>query len=466
MSQIERVRLLHTNDVHSNLDLWPATAAVIQAELARAAADGCPALYVDAGDFMEMSDRVCYGTRGEVATLLGAAGCSAFVPGNNELWRNRLDRTSELAAGAPFPWLCCNLRHTSGQMIRGFRDWALLDAGPVKVGVVGVTAYNPAAAGPMGLVYLNRNDAVRRAAAAARQAGARVVVLLSHVGLRADREIASLGLGIDLIIGGHSHEAMAMPEVVAGVHIVQAGMSGEHVGAVTLNLTDRTSEGRLIKVNPAFSDPATCALVDTIKQQGEAALDEVVVTLPAPLPHDPLGDSALGRTVAEALRRHAGAEVGLATGIVAVRGLAAGPVTRRDLLEAMPSLFAPGLIEGTGAALLTLLEEAHCPEICARPAMAAGQRTDGAPIGRVYAAGLTYSYFPHGRNGRRVVDVKVNGQPLEFHRVYRIGAPSFMAFPRSGYPGFAGFREIRTFAPDLVREVLEGAFRMRWFLTD
>ena len=60
-----------------------------------------------------------------------------------------------------------------------------------------------------------------------------LTILLTHVGLEKDKELASLldpDWGVDLIIGGHSHTFMMKPEVVNGVPIVQAGTGSGQIG--------------------------------------------------------------------------------------------------------------------------------------------------------------------------------------------------------------------------------------------
>ena len=60
-----------------------------------------------------------------------------------------------------------------------------------------------------------------------------MVVLLTHLGLEADRKLASMldpNWGVDLIIGGHSHTCMEAPEIVNGVPIVQVGTGTDQIG--------------------------------------------------------------------------------------------------------------------------------------------------------------------------------------------------------------------------------------------
>jgi 2',3'-cyclic-nucleotide 2'-phosphodiesterase (5'-nucleotidase family) len=61
-----------------------------------------------------------------------------------------------------------------------------------------------------------------------------VLIALSHLGLRADRELAARVGRLDLVLGGHSHDTLAVPEFVGDVPIVHAGPYGEFVSRTTL----------------------------------------------------------------------------------------------------------------------------------------------------------------------------------------------------------------------------------------
>jgi 2',3'-cyclic-nucleotide 2'-phosphodiesterase (5'-nucleotidase family) len=64
-----------------------------------------------------------------------------------------------------------------------------------------------------------------------------VLIALSHLGLRADRDLAARVPRLDLILGGHSHDTLPVPEFVGDVPIVHAGPYGEFVSRTTLEAT-------------------------------------------------------------------------------------------------------------------------------------------------------------------------------------------------------------------------------------
>jgi 2',3'-cyclic-nucleotide 2'-phosphodiesterase (5'-nucleotidase family) len=65
-----------------------------------------------------------------------------------------------------------------------------------------------------------------------------LTIALTHIGLRLDRELAAMDLGIDLIIGGHSHELLPQGERIHDTLIVQAGSHGRYAGVVNVEMAD------------------------------------------------------------------------------------------------------------------------------------------------------------------------------------------------------------------------------------
>ena len=84
----------------------------------------------------------------------------------------------------------------------------------------------------LGWRFLDPVD-VAEAIAATTPAGT-VLVALTHLGLRADRELARRVPRIDLILGGHSHDVLPLPEMVGDVPIVHAGPYGAFVSRTEL----------------------------------------------------------------------------------------------------------------------------------------------------------------------------------------------------------------------------------------
>src|ERR1041384_4588364 len=59
-----------------------------------------------------------------------------------------------------------------------------------------------------------------------------LLIAMTHIGIRQDRELAAQTEGIDLIIGGHTHVTLPEGERIGNTLIVQTGCFGKHLGRV------------------------------------------------------------------------------------------------------------------------------------------------------------------------------------------------------------------------------------------
>jgi 2',3'-cyclic-nucleotide 2'-phosphodiesterase (5'-nucleotidase family) len=138
--------------------------------------------------------------------------------------------------------------------LRGAEASVLLDVDGIDVGLIGLT---PAdwrdIYASMDLDVPEGLPLVRENAAALRRRGADVVILLSHLGIERDRELAAeLDNEISLVIGAHSHTLLPRGERVGNVTIVQAGSFGEYLGRVELDLEDG------VRIAHVAVDPVPC----------------------------------------------------------------------------------------------------------------------------------------------------------------------------------------------------------------
>lgn len=228
--------ILHTNDFHNNLKAREAgKLAQIKAGL------GSEALLLDAGDAISAGNvDVRFG--GEpILTLMSDLGYDAMTMGNREfhVMENWL---SLKIANARFPVLCANmLRKGEGGELPVRAHLVKTLPGGLRVGVFGVTVpmvtSRMAARVVSAFLFEDPAVAARREIAALR-AGVDVLIALTHIGIRADERLASLCPEIDLIVGGHSHVALAEPERGFGVPIVQAGWFAHYAGVTRVEVAE------------------------------------------------------------------------------------------------------------------------------------------------------------------------------------------------------------------------------------
>jgi 2',3'-cyclic-nucleotide 2'-phosphodiesterase (5'-nucleotidase family) len=173
--------------------------------------------------------------------------------------------------------------------------------------------------------------------------------------------------------------------------------------------------------------PAIAPLVAAIETNLAGILVQPLVQLDAPLDSRSsvlrTQEAAIGDVVADALRQHLAAEVALING-GALRGNRTYPagyrLTRRDLLAEMPFNNTVEALEISGATLLAALEHS-----------VSGVEDASGRFPQV--SGMTVVYEPAAPLGSRVKSVKVNGQPLDLKRAYRLATTNYLAHGGDGY---------------------------------
>ena len=229
MNDPKRLVIYHTSDVHDRRGFGAKLKALVEPG----------ALLVDSGDALRGSSTV-YRRREPVMNDFRAAGYAAQAVGNREfhyLHACMLARSRAIGV----PWVCSNLIDLRGREPAFARE-IIIRAGTVDIRILAalVPQYRTGSgwerifgwrflAPGVALDELLRGDG--------RQASGAVTLLLSHLGLAADREIAERHPSLAAIIGGHSHDILAQPDVRGGVPIVQSGPFAKHVGRLELALT-------------------------------------------------------------------------------------------------------------------------------------------------------------------------------------------------------------------------------------
>ncbi len=445
---MQRCILLHTNDIHGRLDGLTGIATMV-ADI-RAANPDTAVLFLDCGDSEDTSERLSNLTKGtSMHRLLRAAGCDAAAVGNAALLRYGEAVLPDHAAVARYPFVLANLRMADGSPLPGVQLTAMLRAGALRIGLIGLTADFDSYTHFFGLQLLPVEPLVRELAASLRQDGADVVVLLSHMGLARDRELAAqLGGDVDLIVGAHSHDLLPQGERIGDVVIAQAGKYAEHLGRLDLVWDgDQLSvDASVIEVSDA-TPPAQVVRDAIVQVTGEVEhfLAEIVGELAQPLDFAFDRECGTGNLVADMLRARHDADLAVVAGGAAFDGpLPAGPLQRLQLWEACSSPANPGVV---------MMRADHIVSLVARgvDAAYASERTiqlRGAARGLFHFSGATY------HNG----ELLVGGEPLNPDRLYRVAGTDWEFEEYGGYADAAWKLQPHYDVPVILREALEDYF--------
>ncbi len=259
MAQQQEICIIHTSDTHScvepisvnnpNVDEADKGGYLRRAALLdRLRKENKQVLLLDCGDFSQGS--VYYNLfKGEVeVSLMNEMGYDACTIGNHE-FDFGLDNMARLFRMAKFPVVCCNYDFT-GTVVEGLvKPYIIKECAGVRVGIFGVS---PKMEGLVSAANFQGVDFIDPAVAAQpvidRLRGEEhcdLVVCLSHLGTGKDAGMdpafISRTSGIDVLLGGHTHTYMEVPEFLVdkdGNHVVldHQGKNGRYVGVVKVSV--------------------------------------------------------------------------------------------------------------------------------------------------------------------------------------------------------------------------------------
>lgn len=451
-----RLVILHTNDLHGHVTPWWGWPGDLAGKtvggfdrLATAVAMGRKnaehVLLLDAGD--TVSDTMIGMTsRGEaVIELMNALGYDAMTIGNHELDFGT-EGLRSLIRKANFPILAANIREQGTEKLFA-RPYVIQQLGPLKVGILGIaypnTALTTAHENVADIEFDEPAPAARHFIQQMRQAGAGIVVVLSHLGLSADIQLAGAVSDIDVIVGGHSHNRITEPKRVGNTLVVQAGAHGSDLGMLELIFhgTQRTgSSYRLITIDHAAieANPDMAAkldqLVGPLRSKEDKPIGEArgwlirAQTLAGAEPRKRDQESPVDSLFADIIREVTGADIAFLPGVGYGVAIPPGPITAEALKNLVPHESRIVVMEMDGAQLLEILEQSIENTYTPDSAKKVG--------GMIQVSGLAFTYDAQHAPGVRILEASVSGRALDTKTFYRVATNSLLAQGGYGYRAF------------------------------
>ncbi len=196
------------------------------------------------------------------------------------------ERVNEIVENLPFAALGQNIFDSEwDEPTEMFPPYKFFETGGVKVAVIGQAfPYMPIAnPGWMFPEYSFgiRDENMQAMVDEVRAQGAELVVCLSHNGFDVDKQMAGIVTGIDVILSGHTHDALPEPVLVGKTIIVASGSNGKFVSRVDLDVRNGQMMGFRHKLIPIFSDVITPdaevqKVIDAQRAPFETQLNEVI----------------------------------------------------------------------------------------------------------------------------------------------------------------------------------------------
>jgi 2',3'-cyclic-nucleotide 2'-phosphodiesterase (5'-nucleotidase family) len=224
VSEPVRIVVYHTSDIHARLGFGGRLASIVEPG----------ALLVDSGDALAGSS-VFYVADEQVIRELARAPYAALAVGNREfhyVHRLFLARARKL----PAPLVCSNVLDLRRREPVYQRE-LVVRAGTTPVRILSLLAPQYRTGSGWEKVFGWRFLAPDVALAEMLSDTTPMpTIVLSHLGLEADREVARHWPQLSAVLGGHTHETLAQPEIVNRIPIAHPGAYATHVGRLELSL--------------------------------------------------------------------------------------------------------------------------------------------------------------------------------------------------------------------------------------
>ena len=247
-------------------------------------ADRPDAILLDGGDTWHGS-YTCHHTQGQdMVNVMNALNTEAMT----FHWEFTLgsDRVHEIIDTLPFPALGQNIFDAEwDEPAEYFKPYTFFERGGSKIAVIGQAFPYMPIANPSWMFpeysFGIRDENMQAMVDEVRGLGADLVVVLSHNGFDVDKKMASIVTGIDIILSGHTHDALPEPVLVNDTVIVASGSNGKFVSRIDLDVRNGQMMGFKHKLIPIFSDvitpdPDMAALIDGERAPYIDQLSEVI----------------------------------------------------------------------------------------------------------------------------------------------------------------------------------------------
>lgn len=462
------VTILHTNDTHSHHEPGAngnGGAARQAAVVDQVRAEGGNVVLLDGGDrFTGTLFHQQY--RGsDSARIMNAIAYDAMTLGNHE-FDDGDDVLAAFVDAVEFPVVTANVDFSESAVLAGkIPPYTVLEVGGQQIGIIGlVTPDTPSISSPGDELVFNA-DLVGVTQAMVDEltaAGVNKIILVTHIGLDADMEVAAGVTGLDVIVGGHSHTLLGNAYVASAgeypvivenpngepVYIVQAGEHDMYLGRLDVTFDAEgvvtAAAGDTILLSRYITpDPEVEALVTELAGPiEELRATEIGANAEVFLVGDRLvcrvEECLLGDLITDALRAETGAQIAITNGGGIRADIDEGAITLGEVLTVLPFGNVTATFEISGADIVAALEHG-----VSRVTVENGTvvRT-GASGGFPQVSGLRFTFDPTQEAGSRIVSVEVEGADGTFAAIdpaatYSVATNNFTRQGGDGYTMFA-----------------------------
>jgi sulfur-oxidizing protein SoxB len=270
--------------------------------------------------------------------------------------------------------------------------------------------------------------------------GAKVVVLLSHNGMDVDLKLASRVTGIDVILGGHTHDGVPAPVVVSNAKgrtlVTNAGSHGKFLAVLDLDVKGGRIADYRYRLLPVFAnllpaDREMARLIEAKRAPYAEKLAEKLAVTEGLLYRRGNFNSTMDQLILDALMEMKGAEIAFSPGFRWGTTLLPGEAITYEQVMSQTAITYPQVVvsEMAGETIRANLED-----ICDNLFNPDPYYQQGGDMVRI--GGMSYSCAPGARRGARIGDMRLGEHPVEPRKTYKVAswAPVAEDFRDAGEP--------------------------------
>jgi 2',3'-cyclic-nucleotide 2'-phosphodiesterase/3'-nucleotidase len=416
-------------------------------------------IIVSAGDNYQGSamSNLLYGE--PVSAVFKEMGIELSAVGNHEFdWG--IDRVTKWAEDGGFTFVCTNIYDKStNQPVDWAEPFAIIEKEGVKVGFIGLatpsTAYKAKKVYVVNYEFRDPVEVITEWVPKVKDAGADIIIALTHLGSWQDKEGDITGEaadlcavdGVDAVISAHTHQRVS--GLVNGKPLVQAYKQGRSFAKLTFIFDENN---KLISAEPFLDnlyeradtlkdDAGTLAVYEKYEDELNPVLGKVLGKTTVDLDHDRYTEpSLLGEWACEIMKDAAGVQIAMTNGGGLRVPVPAGEITAGILYEVMPFDNYLYTMKLSGADVKANIEH--------------GIMNDD--IGWVQISGVRVTYNPNAEAGNRITSMVLeDGTPIEMDKFYTVVTNDFMFTGGDNY-NFENSKDgLNTFIP--IRDALMDA---------
>lgn len=309
-----------------------------------------------------------------------------------------------------------------------FKPYTIRSLGGTAVGVIGQAFPYTPIAHPRRFVaewkFGIQEARLQKLVGEVRGKGAKVVVLLSHNGMDVDLKLASRVSGIDVILGGHTHDGVPVPVVVSNREgrtlVTSAGSHGKFLAVLDMQVSGGRIQGFRYRLLPVFAnllpaDPEMARLIESQRAPFRKILSEKLAVSEDLLYRRGNFNGSMDQLILDALMAVEDAEIAFSPGFRWGTTLLPGEAITYEAAMNQTAITYPQVVvtRMKGAAIKAVLED-----VCDNLFNPDPYYQQGGDMVRV--GGMRYSCTPGERMGGRIGDMRLKGRPLEAGKTYKV----------------------------------------------